>query len=78
MSILGNQPKAVNRHDKRSFTYYVINFLAFLPPPPSVINRNQDPPPLTAILRNQGLTPGINCRSRKLNTELQTLHTVNP
>ena len=40
-----------------SFTYYVIKFLAF-PPPPSVINRNQDPtPPLTAILRNQGLTP---------------------
>ena len=27
-------------------------------PPPSVINRNQDPTPLlTAILRNQGLTP---------------------
>ena len=46
---------------KGSFKYYVINFLAFLPPPPSVINRNQDPtPPLTATLRNQGLTPHTN------------------
>ena len=34
-----------------SFTCYVIIYLAFYP------LRNQDPPPVTAILRNQGLSP---------------------
>ena len=36
------------QESKGSFTYYVIKFLAFFTPlPPSAINRNQDPTPLS-------------------------------
>ena len=44
---------------KGSFTYYVINILAIfkflLPPPPSVINRNQGPLRICSRIRSRGM-----------------------